>query len=130
MLIAGSGMPRVSRLAHAAASDGRRVGWHALRVRRGSLGWGSRRGSTILPELVPIRVLIVDDHSVVRSGLRMFLGLDLELEVVGEAEDGQQALELATRLRPDVVLMDLLMPRMDGVAATAAIRCRRPRSSP
>jgi DNA-binding NarL/FixJ family response regulator len=79
---------------------------------------------------VPIRVLIVDDHSVVRSGLRMFLGLDLELEVVGEAEDGQQALELATRLRPDVVLMDLLMPRMDGVAATAAIRCRRPRSSP
>jgi len=71
---------------------------------------------------MPIRVLIADDHSVVRQGLRMFLGLDPELEVVGEADDGRQALHLAERLRPDVVLMDLLMPEMDGVAATAAIR--------
>jgi DNA-binding NarL/FixJ family response regulator len=71
---------------------------------------------------VPIRILIADDHSVVRQGLKMFLGLDPELEVVGEAEDGRQALRFAERLRPDVVLMDLLMPHMDGVAATAAIR--------
>ena len=71
---------------------------------------------------MPIRILIVDDHAVVRQGLKMFLGLDPELEVVGEAGDGAEALEQARVLRPDVVLMDLLMPKMDGVAATAAIR--------
>ncbi len=69
-----------------------------------------------------IRVLIADDHSVVRQGLRMFLGSDPELEVVGEARDGAEALRLARQLVPDVVLMDLLMPVMDGIAATAAIR--------
>ena len=73
-----------------------------------------------------IRILIVDDHAVVRQGLRMFLALDPELEVLGEAGDGVEALEQARRLRPDVVLMDLLMPRMDGVAATAAIRTELP----
>lgn len=69
-----------------------------------------------------IRILIVDDHSVVRQGLKMFLALDPELEVVGEAANGAEALRLAQALQPDVVLMDLLMPVMDGVAATAAIR--------
>jgi NarL family two-component system response regulator LiaR len=69
-----------------------------------------------------IRVLIVDDHSVVREGLRMFLGRDPELAVVGEAADGQEAIEQARELHPDVVLMDLLMPGIDGIAATAAIR--------
>ena len=69
-----------------------------------------------------IRVLIVDDHSVVRQGLRMFLGSDPELEIVGEARDGAEALRLAHQLHPDVVLMDLLMPVMDGIQATAAIR--------
>ena len=73
-----------------------------------------------------IRVLIVDDHSVVRQGLRMFLSLDPELEVVGEAADGAEAVRLARQLRPDVVLMDLLMPVMDGIAATAAIRRELP----
>jgi NarL family two-component system response regulator LiaR len=71
---------------------------------------------------VPIRVLIADDHSVVRQGLRMFLGADPELEIIGEARDGAEALKLASQLRPDVVLMDLLMPVMDGIRATAAIR--------
>jgi DNA-binding NarL/FixJ family response regulator len=71
---------------------------------------------------VAIRVLLVDDHSVVREGLHMFLGRDPELLVVGEAADGAEAVALARRLRPDVVLMDLLMPVMDGIAATAAIR--------
>src|SRR5258708_4831760 len=71
---------------------------------------------------VVIRVLLADDHGVVREGLRMFLGRDPDLVVVGEAANGAEAVELARQLRPDVVLMDLLMPVMDGVAATAAIR--------
>jgi two-component system, NarL family, response regulator LiaR len=69
-----------------------------------------------------IRILLVDDHTVVRKGLRTFLSYDPELEVVGEAADGAEALRLARELTPDVVLMDLLMPVMDGIAATAAIR--------
>ena len=66
-----------------------------------------------------IRILLADDHSVVRQGLRMFLALDPELEVVGEASDGVQAIEQVGRLKPDIVLMDLIMPVMDGITATA-----------
>jgi DNA-binding NarL/FixJ family response regulator len=66
--------------------------------------------------------LIADDHQVVRQGLRSFLEPDVELEVVGEAADGAEAVRMARRLRPDVVLMDLLMPGMDGVTATQLIR--------
>jgi DNA-binding NarL/FixJ family response regulator len=73
-----------------------------------------------------IRVLIVDDHGVVRQGLRMYLALDPELEVVGEAANGAEALRLARELDPDVVLMDLLMPVMDGIEATGAIRRELP----
>ncbi len=73
-----------------------------------------------------IQILLVDDHTVVRQGLRMFLSLDAELEVIGEAADGLEAIEQAHRLQPDVVLMDLLMPRMDGIAATAVIRRELP----
>ncbi len=69
-----------------------------------------------------IRILIADDHKVVRQGLRMFLALDPELEIVGEASNGEEALQQAKRLHPNVVLMDLLMPRMDGLQATAQIR--------
>jgi NarL family two-component system response regulator LiaR len=72
------------------------------------------------------RVLITDDHGVVRQGLRMFLSLDPEFEVVGEAENGREALEMARKLQPDVVLMDLLMPVMDGISATQAIRAELP----
>ena len=68
-----------------------------------------------------IRVLIVDDHAIVRTGLEQLLGTATDLEFVGEAADGAQAVELATGLRPDVVLMDLSMPGIDGVAATARI---------
>jgi len=75
---------------------------------------------------VSIRILIVDDHSVVRQGLRMFLGLDPAFDIVGEAADGAEALQLARALKPDVVLMDLLMPVMDGVTATAAVRKELP----
>jgi NarL family two-component system response regulator LiaR len=70
---------------------------------------------------VPIRVLVADDHKVVRLGLRTFLSLDVALELVGEASNGREAVEMAGRLKPDVVLMDLVMPEMDGIAATAAI---------
>jgi DNA-binding NarL/FixJ family response regulator len=73
-----------------------------------------------------IRVLLVDDHSVVREGLRMLLSRDPDLEVVGEAADGAQAIEQARQLRPDVVVMDLLMPVLDGMAATRAIRTELP----
>jgi NarL family two-component system response regulator LiaR len=73
-----------------------------------------------------IRVLIADDHGVVRKGLRMFLGRDPEIVLVGEAADGQEAVALARQRRPDVVLMDLLMPGMDGIAATAIIRRELP----
>ncbi|MBN9492839.1 response regulator transcription factor [bacterium] len=71
---------------------------------------------------MPIRVLIVDDHSVVRQGLRLFLRTDPELEVVGEAPDGAQALIRAAELRPDIILMDLLMPVMDGIEAIGRLR--------
>ncbi len=73
-----------------------------------------------------IRILIVDDHVVVRQGLRIFLGLDPDLEIVAEAADGAEAVELARKHRPDVVLMDLLMPVMSGVEATATIRRELP----
>ncbi len=69
-----------------------------------------------------IRVLIVDDHPVVRTGLLGMLAAQREFAVVGEASNGRQAIELASQLRPDVVLMDLRMPELDGVAATAEIR--------
>ncbi len=71
---------------------------------------------------MPIRRVVVDDHSVVRQGLRMFLSLDPELEVIGEANNGQEAIEQVKKLKPDVVLMDLLMPVMDGITATQIIR--------
>jgi two-component system, NarL family, response regulator LiaR len=75
---------------------------------------------------MPIRVLIADDHAVVRQGLRAFLEGDGGLELVGEARDGAEALRMAHRLRPDVILMDLLMPEMDGLSATAAVRRELP----
>ena len=73
-----------------------------------------------------IRIVIADDHQVVRRGLRAFLELDPEMVVVGEAADGAEAVRLAQHLQPDIVLMDLLMPVMDGIAATAAIRHELP----
>jgi len=73
-----------------------------------------------------IRLLLVDDHAVVRQGLRMFLSLDPDFEIVGEAADGNAALKLARELQPDVVLMDLLMPGMDGIEATGILRKEMP----
>jgi NarL family two-component system response regulator LiaR len=73
-----------------------------------------------------IRILVVDDHSVVRQGLKMFLGLDPELEVIGEAVDGADGVKQAKELKPDVVLMDLLMPVMDGITAIGILRRELP----
>ena len=73
-----------------------------------------------------IRVLIVDDHSVVRTGLKVFLDLQPDIEVVGEASDGSEGVAVARRLEPDVVLMDLMMPNMDGITAIGRIKAERP----
>ncbi len=69
----------------------------------------------------PVRILLADDQPLLRTGFRMVLGAEDDLDIVGEAGDGAEAVELARRLQPDVVLMDIRMPRMDGVAAPRAI---------
>ena len=79
-----------------------------------------------MSESGPIRVLLVDDHAVVRSGLSAFLLAFDGLELVGEAGSGEEAVRLCDRLQPDVVLMDLVMPGMDGAQATRAIRDKCP----
>jgi NarL family two-component system response regulator LiaR len=75
-----------------------------------------------------IRVLIVDDHEMVRQGIAVYLKVTPDIELVGEAGDGQEAIDLCEKLKPDVVLMDLIMPRMDGVTATREIRSHYPKT--
>jgi DNA-binding NarL/FixJ family response regulator len=75
---------------------------------------------------MPIRVVIADDHSIVRQGLRVFLAQDPEIQVVGEAVDGMTAVDAAKNLKPDVILMDILMPKMDGIDATKVVRTELP----
>jgi len=74
----------------------------------------------------PVRLVIADDHYLVRSGFRSMLASEPDLEVVGEAENGREALELCRKLRPDLVLMDVRMPQMDGLQATRAIKGELP----
>jgi NarL family two-component system response regulator LiaR len=80
----------------------------------------------MMNETKRIRVVVVDDHAVVRSGLSAFLVAFDDLELVGEADSGEEAVRLCSRVRPDVVLMDLVMPGMDGVGATKAVREKCP----
>ncbi len=75
---------------------------------------------------MPIRILLADDHNVVRQALRLFLSEDPEFEVVGEANNGAEAVRLASELQPDLVLMDLAMPVMDGITAIGLIREAQP----
>jgi NarL family two-component system response regulator LiaR len=79
-----------------------------------------------MSESRPIRVMVVDDHDMVRRGLATFLKVKEDLQLVGEARDGEEALRLCDEVRPDVVLMDVIMPRMGGAEATRRIRRRYP----
>ncbi len=88
---------------------------------------GRRAVHSSSPRLrAPIRVLLADDHAVTREGLRQLLGLEPDIQIVGEAADGEAAVEMAGRLLPDVVLMDVGMPKLDGIEATRAIRRDHP----
>src|SRR4029078_10092514 len=80
------------------------------------------------PMSEPITILLIDDHRVVRQGVRAFLSTQPDLLVVGEAESGAQGVELAARCVPDVALMDLVMPGMDGVEATRQLKRVSPRT--
>lgn len=79
-----------------------------------------------MTETTVIRVMIVDDHGMVRRGLATYLKNEDDLELVGEARDGQEALQVCEQVRPDVILMDLIMPELGGAAATRLIRKRWP----
>jgi two-component system response regulator NreC len=79
-----------------------------------------------MSENVKIRILLADDHTILRTGLKMLIGAAPDLEVVGEAKDGAEAIALAERLEPDVVLMDISMPGVDGIKATRAIKRAQP----
>jgi NarL family two-component system response regulator LiaR len=79
-----------------------------------------------MTETTPIRVMIVDDHGVVRRGLAAYLKNEDDLELIGEARDGQEALQVCEEVQPDVILMDLVMPELGGAAATRLIRKRWP----
>ncbi len=88
-----------------------------------------QRSEEVLPtpsEANPIRVLIVDDHALFRRGLEMVLGQEVDIEVVGEAADGSEAVTMAKEMAPDIVLMDVRMPRRGGIDATSAIKVSVP----
>jgi DNA-binding NarL/FixJ family response regulator len=94
-------------------------------MREARHGESSRDGGTVT-DSAKIRVLLVDDHGVVRRGLRGYLELLDDIEIVGEAENGLVGVERATELRPDVVLMDLVMPVLDGIGAISRIKAAAP----
>lgn len=77
----------------------------------------------------PIRVLLADDHTIVRSGVRMLLRSEADIEVVGEAENGREAIQMAINLQPDIVVMDIAMPEIDGLEATRQIKASCPNTN-
>ena len=76
--------------------------------------------------VTPIRIILADDHEMLRQGLRLLLGLQQDMQVVGEARTGSEAVELVEQLVPDIVIMDISLPEMDGLEACAVIRQRQP----
>ena len=90
--------------------------------------YGGRAVSEGMPNTTPLRLLVADDQAIIRRGLALMLDAEPDIEVVGQAADGQEALEMAEALRPDVVVMDLQMPRLSGVAATRLLAGRLPRT--
>jgi two-component system response regulator NreC len=77
----------------------------------------------------PIRVLLADDHTIVRSGVKMLLRSEPDIEVIGEAEDGREAVQMAINLQPDIVVMDIAMPEIDGLEATRQIKASCPNTN-
>ncbi|MEN6305974.1 MAG: response regulator transcription factor, partial [Armatimonadia bacterium] len=73
-----------------------------------------------------IRIVVADDHQIIRQGLRMLFDSEADMELVGEAENGEQAVQLAAELSPDIVVMDIGMPVMDGFAATRQLQAEQP----
>ena len=90
----------------------------------GAYAWSDTRS-----EAPPARLLIADDHALIRTGTRTMLARERDLELVGEAENGREAVELCLKLRPDLVLMDVSMPGMDGISATRAIKAELQKTS-
>jgi two-component system, NarL family, response regulator LiaR len=88
---------------------------------------GACEGTSARGESPPARLLIADDHALMREGTRTVLARAPDLEVVGEAENGREAVDLSRKLRPDLVLMDVSMPGMDGISATRAIKAESPK---
>src|SRR5215204_5875951 len=96
-----------------------------MRPMKAALGVEKTSGGT--PSM-PSRIVVADDHPLLRSALRSLLGESPDVEVVAEANDGQEALELCKRLKPELVLMDVIMPTMDGIEATRAIKAELPQT--